>query len=122
MTEDNHYFNDVHEPENEPAISMDEIRNRVKQLATVARETHEHSYKAYLWKFSQLIESYVANTNEQTERGIIFLCACEYDYHMPREIEKLPDDLAPTLACTEDCLHIDHLDDNEDQEPGPSPG
>ena len=102
MTEAHLYFADVHEPENDSIVSLDEIKDRVKQLAVEARAAHKGSYKAYLSKLSQLIESYVANTNEQTVRGAIFLYACEYDYHMPGEIEKLPDDLAPTLECLHD--------------------
>ncbi|WP_145840221.1 hypothetical protein [Marinobacter sp. P4B1] len=97
MTEETLYFGEEDESEIVHIASADEIKDRVKRLADEAWADHGDSYKAYLSKFGQLIESYVANTNEQTERGAIFQFACEYDYHMRAEIENLPDDLPPTL-------------------------
>lgn len=102
MTEAERYFEEVHEPENESILSMEEIKTRVEQLSDEAWAANEHSYKTYLNNFAKLIENYVANTSEQRERGAIFSFACEYDYHMPGEIKKLPDDLPPTLAQAQD--------------------
>lgn len=107
MSKSDLYFADVHEPENELVIDMEEIKGRVSQLAEEAWEANEHSYKAYLSAFCQLVESYVANTNEQTVRGAIFMFACEHDYHLPSEIED---------------LSIDDLDDEVSQNRGLSPG
>lgn len=120
MTEAERYFEDVHEPENESIVTMDEIKTRVKRLADEARAANEHSYKEYLSRFAQLIENYVVNTNDQNVRGAIFLYACEYDYHMPGEIDALPDNLPPSLAQAQDCPDIDDM--NEDEERGPSLG
>lgn len=93
MSEDHIYYEDINEPEVESIIGMNEIQERVKYIASEAWEDNTNSYKAYLLQFSQLIESYVASTNEQTVRGAIFQYACGYDYHMASEIDKLPDDL-----------------------------
>lgn len=122
MTEAEHYFDDVHEPENESTASVDEIKTRVRQLADEAWADCGDSYKAYLYKFGKLIESYVANTNDQTVRGLIFLFACEHDYHMRGETDALPDNLPPTLAQAHDSPGIDDMDDGEGQEAGPAPG
>lgn len=105
--------------DSEPMVSMDEIKAHVKHLADEARVANEHSYKAYLFDFSRRIEQYVAGTNDQGARGYIFLFACEYDYHMSSEIEKLPDNLPPTLANAQDGHGTQQLDDSETQDAAP---
>jgi hypothetical protein len=88
------YMEHIGEQEDGSFISMDEIKTRVTQLAEKAWAGNEHSYKAYLSQFGQLIESYIVSTNSQNVRGAIFFFACEHDYHMPGEIEALPVDIS----------------------------
>lgn len=114
MQESADYYSDVHEPEIEPGATLAEVKARVSELAEEARATSEQSYKAYLVTFAKLIGDYVTAANDQAVRGAIFMYACEHDYHLPNEIEALPDHMPRTL--TQGQQSPDSADDDDEDD------